>query len=52
MYGSDTTQAGGLAATGVAFGVAGQLVAAAVILIAGLALLTVLRVARHRRASR
>lgn len=48
MYGTDTSQAGSLAATGLAVGAAGQTIAGAVIVIAGLALLTVGRVIKHR----
>ena len=50
MYGTDTSQAGSLAATGLAFGAAGHVIAAAVLIIAGVTLLTVMKVIRHRRA--
>lgn len=49
MYGSDTSQVGALAATGIAVGVTGQVIAAAVIIIAGLALLTIVKVVRTRK---
>lgn len=52
MYGSDTSQAATLAVTGSALGVAGHLLAAAVIVLAGLALLTTAKVVRSRRGQR
>lgn len=49
-YGADTTQVGVLASTGTGLAVAGQFVAAAVLVLAGMALYTIVKVRKHRRA--
>lgn len=48
MYGTDTTQAATLAATGV-LGLSWNVLAAGVLILAGLTLLTIVRVVAHRR---
>lgn len=48
MYGTDTTQAATLAATGV-LGLSWNVLAAGVLILAGLTLLTIVHVVRHRR---
>lgn len=50
MYGSDSSQAAALAATGTAVSVGWYLIGAGVLLMAGITLFTVIAVIEHRRS--
>lgn len=48
MYGSDTSQAAALAATGTAMSVGWAVIGAGVLVLAGVTLITIVSVLRHR----
>ncbi|GAA1812661.1 hypothetical protein [Nesterenkonia flava] len=48
MYGTDTTQAAALAATGTILGIGWHVIAAGVLIMAGLTLITIVSILRHR----
>lgn len=48
MYGSDSSQVAALSATGAILGVSWNLIAAGVVIMAGLTLITIARVLGHR----